>query len=114
VILCAGKVYYDLLKFRDENKITSTAIIRIEHLYPLDEAQLKAAVGIPEWETIVWCQEESQNMGAWNFIAWQLRRLLETSVLVRGPRRQRQPGGRFARRASQGTATHYPGRLHLG
>jgi 2-oxoglutarate dehydrogenase E1 component len=85
VILCSGKVYYDLLKFRDENKITSAAIIRIEQLYPLDEAQLKAAVTqFPNAKTIVWCQEESQNMGAWNFLAWQLRRLLETSVWYAG------------------------------
>ena len=85
VILCSGKVYYDLLKFRDENKITSAAIIRLEQLYPLDEAQLKAAVTqFPNARTIVWCQEESQNMGAWNFIAWQLRRLLETSVWYAG------------------------------
>ena len=81
VILCSGKVYYDLLKFRDENKIANAAIIRVEQLYPLDEAQLKAAVGqYPNARAIVWCQEESQNMGAWNFIAWQLRRLLETSI----------------------------------
>ncbi|MDR3401213.1 MAG: 2-oxoglutarate dehydrogenase E1 component [Chthoniobacter sp.] len=85
VILCCGKVYYDLLKFRDENKITSTAIIRVEQLYPLDEAQLKAAVAqFPNAKAIVWCQEESQNMGAWNYIAWQLRRLLETSVWYAG------------------------------
>jgi len=85
VILCSGKVYYDLLKFRGENKIHSTALIRIEQLYPLDEAQLKAAVTqFSNAKTIVWCQEESQNMGAWNFIAWQLRRLLETSVWYAG------------------------------
>jgi 2-oxoglutarate dehydrogenase E1 component len=81
IILCSGKIYYDLLKFRDENKIATTAFVRVEQLYPLDEAQLKAAVAqYPNARTIVWCQEESQNMGAWNFIAWQLRRLLETSV----------------------------------
>jgi 2-oxoglutarate dehydrogenase E1 component len=85
VILCSGKIYYDLLKFREENKIPSAAIIRVEQLYPLDEAQLKAAVAqFPNARTIVWCQEESQNMGAWNFIAWQLRRLLETSVWYAG------------------------------
>jgi 2-oxoglutarate dehydrogenase E1 component len=85
VILCSGKVYYDLLKFRTENQITSAAIIRVEQLYPLDEAQLKAAVAqFPNAKTLVWCQEESQNMGAWNFIAWQLRRLFETSVWYAG------------------------------
>ncbi len=85
VILCTGKVYYDLLKFREEQQITTAAIIRVEQLYPLDEAQLKAAVGqFPNAKTLVWCQEESQNMGAWNFIAWQLRRMFETGVWYTG------------------------------
>jgi 2-oxoglutarate dehydrogenase E1 component len=85
VILCSGKVYYDLLKFREENKISTAALVRVEQLYPLDLAQLKAAVTqFPNAKTIVWCQEESQNMGAWSFIAWQLRRLLETSVWYAG------------------------------
>jgi len=86
VIFCTGKVYYDLLKFRDENKIANAAIIRIEQLYPLDEEQLKAAVAqYPNARTLIWCQEESQNMGAWNFIAWQLRRLLhDASVWYAG------------------------------
>ena len=85
IIMCSGKVYYDLLKFRDENKITTAALVRIEQLYPLDEAQLKAAFAqFPNAKTYVWCQEESQNMGAWNYIAWQLRRLLETSLWYAG------------------------------
>jgi 2-oxoglutarate dehydrogenase E1 component len=85
VILCSGKVYYDLLKFRDENKITTAALVRVEQLYPLDEAQLKATFAqFPNAKTYVWCQEESQNMGAWNYIAWQFRRLLETNVWYAG------------------------------
>ena len=85
VILCSGKVYYDLLKFRDENKVSTVALVRVEQLYPLDEAQLKAAIGqFTNARTIVWCQEESQNMGAWNFISWQLKRLLETNVWYAG------------------------------
>jgi len=85
VILCSGKVYYDLLKFRDENKVSTVAFVRVEQLYPLDEAQLKAVIGqFTNARTIVWCQEESQNMGAWSFISWQLRRLLETNVWYAG------------------------------
>src|ERR1700749_3331233 len=85
VILCTGKVYYDLLKFREDNKIATTAIIRVEQLYPLHEQALKAAVAqFPNAKTLVWCQEESQNMGAWNYIAWQLRRTFETSVWYAG------------------------------
>ena len=85
VIFCSGKVYYDLLKFRDEQQITSAAIIRIEQLYPLDEAQIKAALApFVNAKIYVWCQEESQNMGAWSFIGWQLRRLLDTYIWYTG------------------------------
>jgi 2-oxoglutarate dehydrogenase E1 component len=85
VIFCSGKVYYDLLKFREENNIQNAALIRVEQLYPLDEAQIKAQVAqFPNAKTYVWCQEESQNMGAWSFIGWQLRRLLDTYVWYAG------------------------------
>jgi 2-oxoglutarate dehydrogenase E1 component len=85
VILCGGKVYYDLLKFRDENSITSAAIVRLEQLYPLHEEALKAAVAqFTNAKTFVWCQEESQNMGAWSFIGWQLRRMFNTGVWYAG------------------------------
>jgi 2-oxoglutarate dehydrogenase E1 component len=76
VILCSGKVYYDLLKFRDDNQILNTALIRVEQLYPLHKEALKALVGsFPNAAKLIWCQEESQNMGGWNFIAWQLREM---------------------------------------
>jgi len=76
LIFSSGKVYYDLLKYRDENQIASAGFIRVEQLYPLDEAQLTAAVKqYPNARTFVWCQEESQNMGAWGHINWQLRKI---------------------------------------
>jgi 2-oxoglutarate dehydrogenase E1 component len=85
LVFCSGKIYYDLLKFREENKITTAAFIRVEQLYPLHEEQIKAAVAqYPNAKTMVWCQEESQNMGAWNYIGWQLRRLLNTSIWYAG------------------------------
>jgi 2-oxoglutarate dehydrogenase E1 component len=85
LIFCTGKVYYDLLKYRDEKEIKRAGLIRVEQLYPLDEEQLMAAVReYPKAKTFVWCQEESQNMGAWNFIGWQLRRLLEKPVWYAG------------------------------
>ncbi len=77
VILCSGKVYYDLVAFRTEQNIGNTAIIRIEQLYPLHDAALVEAVGdFKNVEKIVWCQEESLNMGAWSYIAPRLRDLL--------------------------------------
>jgi 2-oxoglutarate dehydrogenase E1 component len=71
VILCSGKVYYDLLKARAEDKArASAAIVRIEQLYPLNDSSLKAIFKrYPGAKDIVWCQEEPKNNGAWAFIA---------------------------------------------
>ncbi|MDE3045388.1 MAG: 2-oxoglutarate dehydrogenase E1 component [Verrucomicrobiota bacterium] len=66
VLLCSGKVYYDLLAEREARKRNDIAIIRIEQLYPLHEAKLKAA--LPSCNDICWVQEEPENMGAWEFI----------------------------------------------
>ena len=69
VILCSGKVYYDLLKYRAEKKIDNAAIIRVEQLYPLHEKKLKSMVNaFPKSAQLIWCQEEPQNMGAWRFL----------------------------------------------
>jgi len=78
VILCTGKVYYDVLNYREVNKITNTAIIRLEQLYPLDEAQLHRELDrFPSNARLVWCQEEPQNMGAWSYIYLALDRMHE-------------------------------------
>ena len=70
VIFCTGKVYYDLLKARDANQADDTALVRIEQLYPLNAEMLRAVLApYANAENWVWCQEESQNMGAWSFIA---------------------------------------------
>src|SRR5438132_1763562 len=81
VILCSGKVYFDLIAHREKEKITNSAIIRIEQLYPLDEKQLRVAVeAFPKEARAVWCQEESQSMGAWRFIEPRLRAMLGREV----------------------------------
>src|SRR5437660_663877 len=85
VIFCSGKVYYDLLKYREEHKIENTAIIRIEQLYPLHERKLKAMVNpFPKIAKLVWCQEEPQNMGAWTFIEPRLRTLFCSEIAYAG------------------------------
>ncbi len=68
VVLCAGKVYYDLIEARAAKKITDVAIIRIEQFYPYPDADLQAALKPYKSAEIVWCQEEPENMGAWTFL----------------------------------------------
>jgi 2-oxoglutarate dehydrogenase E1 component len=77
VILCTGKVYYDLLKAREANGVEDTALVRVEQLYPLHTERLKEIfASYTAAEKWIWCQEESQNMGAWSFIAPLLGDLL--------------------------------------
>jgi 2-oxoglutarate dehydrogenase E1 component len=77
VVLCSGKVYYDLVNKREEwNKTREVAILRLEQFYPWPAEALESALGryraAREW---VWCQEESQNMGGWTFVSPLLRKL---------------------------------------
>jgi 2-oxoglutarate dehydrogenase E1 component len=76
VIFCSGKVYYDLLEFREQQNITTAALVRIEQLYPFNAAAVRDLVRqYPNAERYVWCQEEPENMGAWGFVASHLRNL---------------------------------------
>ncbi len=66
VVLCAGKVYYDLAAYRAENEREDTAIVRVEQLYPFPKEELFDALkGFTNLEQVVWCQEEPLNQGAW-------------------------------------------------
>ena len=66
LVLCAGKVYYDLLEARRQDKLKHIAILRIEQLYPFPIVQFKAEINkYPNVEHIIWCQEEPKNQGAW-------------------------------------------------
>jgi len=77
VLLCSGKVYYDLARRRDEEQRTDTAIIRVERLYPVPAEELAAEVGrYPGAEEITWVQEEPANMGAWPTMALKLPGIL--------------------------------------
>ncbi len=106
VIFCSGKVYYDLLKHRDERKIDNAAIIRVEQLYPLAETKLKALLKpFPSTAKIVWCQEESQNMGAWTFMEPRLRKLCKREVAYAGRDASASPAvGSLARHKSEQAA----------
>ncbi len=93
LILCSGKVYYDLLAFREENKIKNAAIIRIEQLYPLNYTMLKEIVARyplaqKKW---IWCQEEPRNMGAFYYIRPRLEELSNHKVRYAGRERSSSP-----------------------
>ena len=69
ILLCTGKIYYDLLEARRERKIKNTPIIRVEQLYPLSIDELnESLVGTPDGCQITWVQDEPLNMGAWPYI----------------------------------------------
>ena len=69
VIMCSGKVYYDLVKARETKKSKDTAIIRVEQLYPFPHKSFAAELKkYPNVTELVWCQDEPQNQGAWFFI----------------------------------------------
>ena len=70
IILCSGKVYYDLLAARREKKIENIAIVRIEQLFPFPKETLERGLAMyPKVTEIVWCQEEPRNQGGWYSIA---------------------------------------------
>jgi 2-oxoglutarate dehydrogenase E1 component len=66
VVLCSGKVYYDLLEKRRQENMEHVAIIRVERLYPFPRVQLRKMLkAYPNASEFIWCQEEPQNQGAW-------------------------------------------------
>jgi 2-oxoglutarate dehydrogenase E1 component len=70
IVLCQGKLYYELLAYRREQKITDTALIRIEQLYPFPIKSFADAIGqFPNAKEVIWCQEEPRNQGAWYWLA---------------------------------------------
>ena len=79
VILCSGKVYYDLAAHRDEHERGDVALVRLEQLYPFPAKALDELLGRFDGATPVWCQEEPRNMGAWSFV---LQRLLDRGTKI--------------------------------
>ena len=72
VILCSGKVYYDLAAYRAEHEITDTAIVRVERLYPLATNEIFTAIARYGRAELRWVQDEPANQGAWPFMALNL------------------------------------------
>jgi 2-oxoglutarate dehydrogenase E1 component len=77
IVLCSGKVYYDLIEARKKADDHRVAIIRVEQFYPFPLTGLRAAIGrYPNTRELVWAQEEPQNMGGWTFMESRLENLL--------------------------------------
>ena len=76
VVVCSGKVYYDLLAERREKGVKDVAIIRLEQIFPFPGQTLAAALKPYINADVVWCQEEPANMGAWSFVDRRIERVL--------------------------------------
>ncbi|MBT3767228.1 MAG: 2-oxoglutarate dehydrogenase E1 component, partial [Rhodospirillales bacterium] len=81
VVLCSGKVYYDLLEARREAKIKDVAIVRIEQLYPWPRTTVFQQLQRYPNAEVIWCQEEAANNGAWTFIFPRLDSILEAAEI---------------------------------
>jgi 2-oxoglutarate dehydrogenase E1 component len=99
VVLCAGKVYYDLYEEREQRGIDDVYLLRIEQLYPVPLKALVQELGRFKQAELVWCQEEPRNMGAWHFMESYLEWVLkQTGAAQDRPRYAGRP-------ASAATAT---------
>ncbi len=99
ILLCSGKVYYEVLAAREARKATDetaahTAIVRVEQLYPFPEAELRAVIArYSAASGVVWVQEEPRNMGAWIFMRTRLQRIMANEARALGY--AGRPGERF-------------------
>ena len=79
IVLCSGKVYYDLLEQRRKRELTNVAIVRIEQLYPFPRKEVTATMQrYRNAHEVFWCQEEPRNQGAWYQIQHHLRACIRT------------------------------------
>jgi 2-oxoglutarate dehydrogenase complex dehydrogenase (E1) component-like enzyme len=78
ILVCSGKIYYELLTARDERKLADTALVRIEQLYPFPEAEFAEVLArYPAAGEVVWVQEEPRNMGAWAFVRGWIQPIIQ-------------------------------------
>ena len=99
VVLCSGKVYYDLFEEREKRGIDDVYLVRVEQLYPFPLKALATGLSRFKKADIVWCQEEPKNMGSWTFVEPYLEWVLsQTAGKTKRPRYVGRP-------ASAATAT---------
>jgi 2-oxoglutarate dehydrogenase E1 component len=79
VVMCSGKVYYDLFEEREKREIDDVYLLRVEQLYPFPAKALMGELNRFRHAEMVWCQEEPRNMGAWTFaepfLEWTMSQL---------------------------------------
>ncbi len=85
VVMCTGKVYFDLLNYRREHKRNDVALIRIEQLFPFPYETLGKMIAPYKNAEFIWCQEESGNAGAWTFVDRKIEKVL-TGLDTKGKR----------------------------
>lgn len=83
VILCSGKIYYDLADAREKEKIDDVAIFRVEQLHPLPKNKILEALKTYKDAEVIWVQEEPENMGYWTYIVRMLYKYLKMDVIAR-------------------------------
>src|SRR5690606_8420281 len=105
VVVCAGKVYYDLLEEAHKKEIKDVALVRVEQLYPFPRPDLVAELKrFGSATDVVWCQEEPQNQGAWYQIQHHLRACLQPKQVLGYAGRLRSPSpavGHFAEHVAE-------------
>jgi 2-oxoglutarate dehydrogenase E1 component len=99
VVLCSGKVYYDLYDEREKRGVDDIYLLRVEQLYPVPLKALVLELSRFKGAEFVWCQEEPRNMGAWHFIEPYLEWVLNQ---IHAPNKRPRYAGRAA---SAATAT---------
>ena len=99
VVMCSGKIYYDLIEAREKAKIDNIIFIRIEQLYPFPAKTLANLLKKYEKAEFIWCQEEPKNMGAWNTVRNYIDRTLEIIYFTKDKVKY------VGRKASSSTAT---------
>ena len=85
IVMCSGKVYYDLAAARDAAELWDVEILRVEQLYPFPSKALTETLSEVPGATFVWCQEEPRNMGGWTFV----RDFIEDAMQAAGARQER-------------------------
>jgi len=101
VLLCSGKIYYDLLEKQEADKRTDVAIVRMEQIYPIAHGQIEALQQKYADAEFVWAQEENENMGAWPFLHRQFRNSALRLGLIARPESSSPATGYMKRHQAQ-------------